>query len=232
MFGIKTKLFSWLKNCIVEVFGFGITRDWYVSDLMVKFHVDEKGHRADKNNNNLGYGWVHYGLIRSLKPKRLLCIGSRHGYIPAIMAQACKDSKIGLVDFVDAGFDQDEANHWTGVGYWKTDKGINCFNRYGLNDWIKLHIMKSEKYIKQNSCKYKYIYIDGDHSYEGVKKDFQMCWPLLENGGFMVFHDINVVGKKVEGEYGVHKLWGELKSKYKGIQFVNAYSGLGLIQKE
>ncbi len=33
------------------------------------------------------------------------------------------------------------------------------------------------------------IYVDGDHSYEGVKKDIICCWPKLKKGGLMVFHD-------------------------------------------
>jgi len=36
---------------------------------------------------------------------------------------------------------------------------------------------------------FDYIYIDGDHSYEGVKLDLELCWPLLEKGGILVLHD-------------------------------------------
>jgi hypothetical protein len=34
-----------------------------------------------------------------------------------------------------------------------------------------------------------FCYIDGDHSYEGVKKDFLNCDMFLENGGFLLFDD-------------------------------------------
>jgi hypothetical protein len=43
-----------------------------------------------------------------MRPKRVLCVGSRYGYIPAICAYACKENNYGVVDFVDAGFDEDK----------------------------------------------------------------------------------------------------------------------------
>ncbi|MEM4489080.1 MAG: class I SAM-dependent methyltransferase [Desulfurococcaceae archaeon] len=35
-----------------------------------------------------------------------------------------------------------------------------------------------------------FLFIDGDHTYEGVKKDFEMYSPLVEKGGMIAFHDI------------------------------------------
>ena len=37
---------------------------------------------------------------------------------------------------------------------------------------------------------YDLIFIDGDHSYEGVKQDFEIYSPLLAFGGIVAFHDI------------------------------------------
>jgi predicted O-methyltransferase YrrM len=34
-----------------------------------------------------------------------------------------------------------------------------------------------------------FIFFDGDHSYEGVKKDFDLWSPKMKNGSVMVFHD-------------------------------------------
>ena len=33
------------------------------------------------------------------------------------------------------------------------------------------------------------IFIDGDHSYEGCKRDLYNWWPILSPGGHMLFHD-------------------------------------------
>lgn len=38
---------------------------------------------------------------------------------------------------------------------------------------------------------YDFIFIDGDHSTEGVKMDFEMYGPLVRKGGIIGFHDYN-----------------------------------------
>ncbi|PIQ73379.1 hypothetical protein COV58_02855 [Candidatus Roizmanbacteria bacterium CG11_big_fil_rev_8_21_14_0_20_36_8] len=134
MFGIKTKLKKLFRNKFITSF----TNNGKVSDLMNAFQADEFGHECNIENADLGYGWIHYGLIRQQKPKNILCVGSRHGFIPAVLAQACKDNGFGHVDFVDAGFDSDKKGGWTGVGYWRTKIGRECFKDFGLGDYITL----------------------------------------------------------------------------------------------
>ncbi len=34
-----------------------------------------------------------------------------------------------------------------------------------------------------------FVYIDGDHSYEGVLADIDAWWPLIRSGGFLCGHD-------------------------------------------
>lgn len=37
-----------------------------------------------------------------------------------------------------------------------------------------------------------FLFIDGDHAYEGVKADFEMYSPLVRKGGLVALHDICV----------------------------------------
>jgi cephalosporin hydroxylase len=39
-----------------------------------------------------------------------------------------------------------------------------------------------------------FLFIDGDHSYEGVSSDFQMYSPLVRSGGLVGFHDLRIEG--------------------------------------
>ena len=43
--------------------------------------------------------------------------------------------------------------------------------------------------LRAAGIKADFIMIDGDHSYEGVRNDILNYYPLLENGGLIVFHD-------------------------------------------
>lgn len=228
VFGIKTKLKKLFRNKFVH----SISNNEKITDLMSFFHADEYGHESNTESADLGYGWIHYGLIRQQKPKRILCVGSRHGFIPAVLAQACKDNNQGKVDFVDAGFDSDEKGGWTGVGYWKTDKGKNCFEDFGLSKYITLFVTTTKNFRKKFPKRvYDYIYIDGDHSFKGVSLDYKLFFPSLKKGGFMAFHDVCVKGKKPEGEYGVWKFWNKLEKQNKTIKINFSGSGLGIFQK-
>lgn len=61
------------------------------------------------------------------------------------------------------------------------------------------------------------LFIDGDHSYAGVRKDFEMYMPLVRSGGLVAFHDIAQDMPGIE----VIKLWKEIKDNYKHAEFVN-----------
>ena len=56
------------------------------------------------------------------------------------------------------------------------------------------------------------LFIDGDHSYEGVKKDFEMYSPMVADGGMIAFHDIAVHTKFANCE--VDRYWDEIKQHF------------------
>jgi hypothetical protein len=185
------------------------------------------GTKHNNNGENLGFGFIHYALIRNLRPSRILVVGSQRGYIPAIVALACRDENKGHVDFVDAGYDASEANNWGGVGAWK-EVNADYWKPLGLEDWITLHVCRTQDF-QPHPEGYGYIYIDGDHSYEGVKHDYETFWPWLSLGGFMAFHDVCVDKESHYGNFGVKKFWKEIaKDEHLTIDLS---SGLGLLKK-
>jgi hypothetical protein len=203
-----------------------------VTSSIIKYYDGDEGHQTNLQTGNLGFGYIHYALIRNIKPDNILCIGSRKGYIPALCALACMDNKKGHVDFVDAGYDRDDKNHWSGIGWWKHIDPNKHFSFLNLNQFLTTHVMTSQKFAQQYpNNSYDYIYIDGDHSYQGVKLDYTLFWPKLTKNGFMVFHDVYVKYTKDLGYFGVWKLWKELKNRNKIIFPSPKESGLGILQK-
>ena len=71
-----------------------------------------------------------------------------------------------------------------------------------------------------------FLFIDGDHSYEGVKDDFERYRALVRPGGIIAFHDI-VPGPDVMVG-GVPQFWQELKATYSHREFVESWSQTGL----
>ena len=66
--------------------------------------------------------------------------------------------------------------------------------------------------IALDGLKVDILFIDGDHTYVGVKRDFELWSPLVRPGGHIVFHDI--LPHKHLKDCEVDRLWAELKQKY------------------
>lgn len=76
-----------------------------------------------------------------------------------------------------------------------------------------------------------FLFIDGDHTYEGVKKDFEMYGRLVRTGGIIAFHDVCLHPPETGCE--VNKFWREIKDGYKHIEIVKdrkqGWAGIGVL---
>lgn len=206
-----------------------------LAKAFIRHYGGTGGHNLDPLKGELGYALFHYAMIVNCRPTRVLCIGSMKGFIPALCALACKDNGRGHVDFVDAGFDQTNPNHWGGIGFWKTVDPAKHFSYGGISPWITTYIMTSQEFARTSKTAWEYIYIDADHSYEGVERDYRLFWTKLKKGGFMSFHDILLKRHPHHDNFGVWKFWENVPQKSKlALPFTYSStlpSGLGIVQK-
>ena len=148
---------------------------------------------------HLGDGLLVYSFIQFIRAKVCVCIGSGGGFIPRLMTQARVDlwhqeifdgnpqaewGDIGTTIIIDA------ANGVGGFTDWTEE---NSFLRQHFQPQIILET--SEKtfydYFVRQDIKIDYLHIDGDHSYEGVKKDFELYSTIMSENGIITIHDID-----------------------------------------
>lgn len=68
----------------------------------------------------------------------------------------------------------------------------------------RLTLLQQDSKIRLAGQRFGLIFIDGDHSYEGVKGDVEAHWPNVIPGGLVAFHDA------YDQSYGVYRVCGEL----------------------
>jgi len=73
-----------------------------LKDILV--HAKPLGHNQKRRNRNLGFGFIYYGVVRSLRPKHTFVIGSGYGFSVVCLALGIKDNGAGRLSFLDPSY--------------------------------------------------------------------------------------------------------------------------------
>lgn len=179
---------------------------------LARFAIEKKG--ATQKTNELS---PLLSLLRRRKLKTIVEIGTEKG---GTLYAWCKisqpDAFIVSIDLPGGPF---------GGGYALND--IKKFRKYKQKNQ-KLYFLRkdSHKQTTKNKLmeilkgrKIDFLFIDGDHRYTGVKKDFHLYSPLVKPNGLIVFHDILFHPKILKCK--VDKFWNEIKDNFKYKVFID-----------
>ncbi|MFH1657312.1 MAG: class I SAM-dependent methyltransferase [bacterium] len=169
-------------------------------------------------------------IFKEKKPKTILEIGTaKGGTLFCFCKLALQDATIISIDLPEGPF---------GGGYPEWKRPI--YKSFSKTDQ-KLHLLRKDSHKEETleevrkilgDNKLDFLFIDGTHAYEGVKKDFEMYGPLVKEEGIIAFHDI-VKTPEVNGN--VPRLWKEIKAGKKYEEFVKNWDqsgyGIGVIYK-
>ncbi len=148
-------------------------------------------------DEHLGDGLLIYSIIQFMRAKICVCLGSGGGFIPRIMTQA----RLDLYDFnilegkrefnwgdIGATYLVDASNGVGGeVNYLDEDSFFRSnFSPRFINDTTENAYYN---FFVKEDIKIDYLHIDADHSFEGVKNDFEMYTNLLSDKGIVSIHD-------------------------------------------
>lgn len=127
-----------------------------------------------------------YALTRSMKPAICVEIGSARGKSACYIGMALKENGLGKLYAIDPH----SPTHWNDPG--SVDSfSIFCANIAALGLKEQVTIVRSTSEDASRSWHYPIdlLFVDGDHTYEGVKRDWELFSPHVRPFGFVVFHD-------------------------------------------
>lgn len=160
-------------------------------------------------------------LIRELNPKIFVELGTHNGFSYFVGCQTIQELNLQTKSFA--------VDHWLGDSHaGKFDESVyqsvsKLNNEYSdFSTILKMTFSEARTNIENNTV--DLLHIDGYHTYDAVKEDFETWFPKVAKNGVIILHDIHVR----HADFGVFRFWEELKKKYETIEFVGTY-GLGVI---
>ena len=77
-----------------------------------------------------------------------------------------------------------------------------------------------------------FIFIDGDHSYEGIRKDWQLYADKVRAGGIMALHDTSVVGSGAAGILDSVRFYNEVIRLDHRYQWLETVDSMNVLRKK
>ena len=143
------------------------------------------GHGQRIEDLNLGLGWLYYGLARVLRPSVVVVIGSYRGFVPLVFGKALADNvEDGQVLFIDPSMVDD---FWT-----DPDKVRDYFGGFGVTN-VRHFMMTTQQFVETEACKnlagIGIVFVDGYHTEEQARFDYEAFQSRLTADGVVLFHD-------------------------------------------
>jgi hypothetical protein len=206
-----------LKKSIVEEQDCISLNPMVLKDIFL--HAKPWGHHEDAKTLNLGFGYMYYGLVRTLRPEHTLVIGSGYGFSVVCLALGMKDNGKGNLSFIDPSYSLLKNGPFKtigGVGFWDdSDKVKNHFARFEVDHIITHYKMRSDEFFPQfESMQLPPVdlaFIDGSHAYKDVKYDFLKVLERSKRNTYILLHDSHIYIREILQHSGVKKWLNSLK---------------------
>jgi GT2 family glycosyltransferase len=173
------------------------------------------------------YAWeghicAAFWLAKTVKPALFVELGTQSGNSYGAFCQGIVESGLACRAYaVDTWKGDDHAGFYGEEVF----ADLNAFNgrHYGqFSTLVRSTFEEARPYFADDSI--DLLHIDGLHTYEAVKHDFETWQSTLSEKGVVIFHDTNVR----QNGFGVWKLWAELASRYPSFEFDHSH-GLGIL---
>jgi cephalosporin hydroxylase len=170
-------------------------------------------------------------FVEGLHPRNIIEIGSARGgtfYLWCMLADRC-GLKIA-VDLPGGSYGGEE----------NADATVRLTRASLIKSWAEnVHLVEGDSHALEIHSrvssllgreKVDFLFIDGDHTYEGVRADYLAYREFVRPSGYIAFHDINDSEFHRLNMVGVARFWQELKGHKVEFNSNQDWAGIGLLQ--
>ena len=167
-----------------------LNRGWIYDSITRNEDSGSVSYRWTHGANDLymGTGIMYFSIPYFLKARVCVCLGSGGGYVPRLMTDATWE--LQETDMIEMGevYVVDATNSVNGEVDWSDEDSFlrEKFNPRFLNTTTEDAFYN---FFVKRDIKIDYLHIDADHTYDGIKKDFELYSTILNENGIISIHD-------------------------------------------
>lgn len=170
----------------------------------------------------LGHIPFAFWLTAVLRPRIFVELGAYSGTSYFAFCQAVAESQLESKCFAVDTWLGDEHTGEYQAQIFDTFRRYHDDNYQGFSRYLRMTFDEARAYFGRNSV--DLLHIDGLHTYDAVKHDFESWLPQLSDRAVVLFHDTTVQ----KGDFGVWKFWDEVSASYPSFNFRHS-NGLGVL---
>lgn len=171
--------------------------------------------------DHLAFG---YDLVGALRPDVLVELGTQSGVSYFCFCQAVREHGLATRCYAVDTWQGDAHTSAYDEGVWNE---VSAHNAAHYSDFSTLQRMLFEEALGRfESESIDLLHIDGYHTYDAVRGDFESWYPKVRPGGIVLFHDI--AARLLD--FGAWRFWNELMTTHETFWFKHGF-GLGVLRK-